>query len=242
MSKPVFCSLIALAFGVCMAVFADPKENQGLTYCALNVEANYISFPMELFITIMTFFYLLLMIFCYYHISIYYYNTIQMMELNAKALNKIIQAEFNTSVRENCDEREVEGKSSTNTINTTNTKVEDDNSSIYTSGIKSLNSNTTKKCKIMCLAYRLISLIKVQSMILIFLIELLPITVLHFLKYLIKIPHYLVIEVISYYLVEFLSITNPAMVLFLHEETFQEFKFLCLLIKLRIKRVFVGSR
>ncbi|KXN71138.1 hypothetical protein CONCODRAFT_6241 [Conidiobolus coronatus NRRL 28638] len=165
MLKPVFCSIISFAIGVCMAVYADPKENQGLTYCFLNIEANHISSPMELFLTIMTFFYLSLMSFSYYNISIYYYNTIQMMESNAKALNKIIQAEFNTNVRENYDDSGVEEKISNNNSNTKNINVKSESSNISTSSVKNVNSATANNHKVKCLTYRLISLIKVQSMI-----------------------------------------------------------------------------
>jgi hypothetical protein len=224
-----------------MAIYADPKENQGLTYCALDIKANYISSPMELFLTIMTFFYLSLMSFSYYHISIYYYNIIQLMEINAKTLNKIIQAEFNTSVRDNLEDREVEEKLSSNTTNTAKNKVKSDSNDIGTSNPKSFDNTTTKKCRVKCLAYRIISLIKVQSMIVIFFIEMLPITVLHFFNHFMVIPHYSKIEVIFYYLAELVPVTNPAMILFLHEEIFQEFKFLYLLIKLRLKRMCVGG-
>ncbi|KXN71135.1 hypothetical protein CONCODRAFT_6238 [Conidiobolus coronatus NRRL 28638] len=78
-------------------------------------------------------------------------------------------------------------------------------------------------------------LAKVQVMIVIFIVEILPGSIIHTLNYFIEIPHYSVWDTWSLFLMNCIPLTNPLFILFLHFETLQEFKFLALLAKMRFR-------
>jgi hypothetical protein len=85
---------------------------------------------------------------------------------------------------------------------------------------------------------KLIILAKVQIIMVIFIVEILPGSIIHILNYFIQIPQYPVWDTWCIFLMNCVPLTNPLFVLFLHFETFQEFKFLALIAKMKVKKLF----
>ncbi|KXN71139.1 hypothetical protein CONCODRAFT_6242 [Conidiobolus coronatus NRRL 28638] len=185
--------------------FSDISQNEGYIFCSLNFKSNAPSKIIELALGFSACLFLVTFSICYFNIGRAYYKGIRSLEASALELDKRYSIELNSlnarrkrQIHDNSNDLE--------SINLCN---------------NSSNSNQIYKPKFQVI--KLLSILKSLSLIIIPFIEILPIALIHILNHYVEISDYELIENICYWIVEFIPLTNPLMVLFLHRETWVEF-------------------
>jgi hypothetical protein len=200
------CSLVPIVLCILMPIIANAKDNSNELaniYPALNLEDNYITKTMVLFVNFSSFIYLGILVFCYCNISVYYYKSLELFQLQTYSIAK---------------SRNLGGyyNNSSKNTKTAKSRSNDDNDLPE-------NFNTTAK---LIKSQKIIACLKYSMIIVVFICEILPMSLMHTIVYFYKIPKYAIWDTVSIFLFHCIPLTNPCIILFLHLDTFQEFKIL----------------
>ncbi|KXN66424.1 hypothetical protein CONCODRAFT_11731 [Conidiobolus coronatus NRRL 28638] len=152
---------------------------------------------MNLVILIFIILFLIVYSICYFNIGVVYYKNITSLEESALELNSLETG------------RQSQLRGNTNHLESIILNVD--------------NPNITQIYKTKFQFIKLISILKIFSMIIIPFIEIFPVSIVLILNYFVEIRVYRLMENICYWIVGFIPLTNSLMVLFLHRETWTEF-------------------
>ncbi|KXN66428.1 hypothetical protein CONCODRAFT_11736 [Conidiobolus coronatus NRRL 28638] len=209
------CSLIPVVLSIVMPVIATAKNNSnqwGDIYPTLNLTDNYLTKPMGIFISLSSYIYLMVLVFCYCNISLYYYKSLGLLQLQTySSQDKRLEGYYN---------------------NESKTRKVTESRSHNNSEFPEI-PNTTKK---LIKSQKLITCLKYSVVIVVFICEILPMSVMHTIIYFYPIPRYTVWDTVCTYLFHCIPLTNPCFILFLHLDTFQEFKFLMRRIRAKFEK------
>jgi hypothetical protein len=200
------CSLVPVLLCIVMSVIAtgrDASNKLQNIYPTLNFKDNYITKPMALFVNFSTIIYLGILAFCYFNISLYYYKSLGLLELQTYSSAK---------------SRNLRGYNNNNN-NSKNTKTTKFRSNDDSDVLESYNA-TKKFIK----SQQLITCLKYSLIILVFICETLPVGIIYTIFYFYQTPIHAIWNITCIYIFHCFTITNPCIILFLHLETFQEFK------------------
>jgi hypothetical protein len=181
------------------------SQTEGYLFCSLNFKSNAVAKKIELALSLSTCLFLVAFSVCYLSIGRVYYKEIKLLEASSLELDKRHSIELNRLASGR--QRHIRGNSN-------------DLESVYLCN-SNLNSNQLYKPKFQLI--KLISILKTLSMIIVSFIEILPIIIVHILNDFVEIRNYEFIENFCYWIVEFIPLTNPLIILFLHRETWVEF-------------------
>jgi hypothetical protein len=201
----VLSSVATTILIVIMAVLSDMNPNNGYLFCPINIKPNAVAKTIEFIFTLLTFLFLIAFSVCYFNIGRVYYKGITSLEESVLNLDNRRCIEFNSL--------EVGRQPQ---IRSNSSRLESDSLCI-----DNQNSNQDYKSKFQLI--KLKAILKILAMITISLIEIVPISVIHFLNHFVVIENYEFIENICYWISEFIPLTNALMILFLHRETWMEF-------------------
>jgi hypothetical protein len=194
-----------------MAVIAAPRDNSnrwGNIYPTLNVLDNKVAKPMGIFLSFSTFVYLLVLVFCYCNISSYYYRTLSLLQLQARRSSKALKYYRSSKI----------------------TTMSDDSDQSFSDLPE--RSNTNEK---LIKSQKLATCLKYYLIMVIFSFEILPGSLIHTIAFFYQIPRYTMWDTLSTFIINCVPMTNPCFILFLHLETYQEFKNLTTTIVDRLK-------
>jgi hypothetical protein len=189
-------SITSMILVIIITLVSDRNPNQGYLFCSINFKSNTVANTISLLISLLLVLFLIAYSICYFNIGKVYYRNIMLLEESVLELNSLET-----------------GRQSRIT----------DNSNYLESNILRNNPSLENLYNLKFQVIKLISILKIFSMIIFPFIEILPIGTFLILNHFVEIYRNELIENICYWIAEFSPLTNSLMILFLHRETCEEF-------------------
>jgi hypothetical protein len=193
----VLSLLTLIILVITISILSGPNPNQGYLFCSVNYKSNVAAKIIELTISILLFLFVVVYIICYFNIGRVYYKNIISVEVSVIETNSI--------------ETRRQGQMHGNYGN------------MESNNLRNNNQNSTQAFKSKFQVIKLITMSKILSMIIIYSIEIIPISAVLIFNYFIETRDYEQIENICYWIAEFITVTNTLMIILLHRETWEEF-------------------